>query len=63
MSKPLLYISVTEEGFIEAHTVAETKEESARARGLYLKVMPLLPEWEKDLMKTNKTKVVKEKRE
>jgi len=62
MSKPLLYISVTEDGFIDAHTVGETKEESARAKGLYLKVEPLLPGWEKDLKETHKTKAVKEKR-
>jgi len=63
MSKPLLYISVTEDGFIDALTVAEPGEESARAKGLYLKVKPLLPGWEKDLRKTNKTKAVKDKEE
>jgi len=61
MNKPILFISITGDEFIDAYIVSETEDEHILAKDLYIRVKKKLPKWEKELKKTNKTKVIKEK--
>ena len=61
MDKPTICLYLDTEGFLKAELYGHGEEDLLEAKKLYLKVEGLLNKWEKELKKTNKTKVIKEK--
>ncbi len=61
MDKPTICLYLDKDGFQKAELHGQGEEDHLEAKELYLKIEGFLNRWEKDLMKTNKIKAVKEK--